>query len=354
MAATYAAWNNLNTVIAMPTKQILKQTFEKFQSLFPEKKIGLVGDGNMELSEDITISTFQSLEKCSLEKTQLLLMDEVQCATGDKIQKVLTSIRPLRAFGYSATDRGFFNGADKLLKAFFGERLLHIDYPEAEADGAVVPGLVYMLRTPECLMDYKTIEAKIRHGIKTYTPRNALVGAVAKSIPPNWQTIIFVDTVADHLIELFGVCPIGTRYLHRNSDKGTAGKFALSPKQQNEIVDDFAANKFQFLIATDCFRAGADIPNVRVVIQASGGASTVEVLQEAYRGSRTLPESRRIELGVEPKEFFVVVDFQDNHDEVLQNMARKRKELYAKQGWQVVEISSPSEIKWTGSKKKTL
>ena len=84
-AVTYAAFNNLNTILAIPLKQVFTQTYEKFVKLFPNKQIGRVGDGYRELSSDITITTFKSLKNCSIEKCQLLLVDEIQQTTGDSI-----------------------------------------------------------------------------------------------------------------------------------------------------------------------------------------------------------------------------------------------------------------------------
>jgi superfamily II DNA or RNA helicase len=134
-AFTYAAWNELNTILAIPLAQVFRATYQKFCQLFPDKHIGRVGDGYNDISKDITITTFKSLGKCAIEKCQLLLVDELQGCSGDKIQEVLSTIKPIRIFGYTATDEGLFNGADKLLVGLFGERLIHIPYEEAEAAG---------------------------------------------------------------------------------------------------------------------------------------------------------------------------------------------------------------------------
>ena len=84
-------------------------------------------------------------------------------------------------------------------------------------------------------------------------------------------------------------------------------------------------------------RAGADIPQIKVVVQASGGSSEVEVLQEAYRGART----------AEGKSGFFLIDFQDNHDQTLENMAIKREGIYRKQGWKIKKVDSPQDIDWS-------
>jgi superfamily II DNA or RNA helicase len=347
-AITYAAWHNLNTILAIPLKQVVVQTYEKFKKFFPDKHIGIMGDGKSDISNDITITTFKSLQNCSLEKCQLLLVDEMQSAGQDTFQKALNQMRPKRVFGYSATTEGIFNNTDKLLKGLFGEDLIYFPYEDAEAAGAVVPGMVYMVRLPDDLIieNYTNFESKFKYGIKKCDTRNQLIGRICGMIPSDWQTIVFIDHVKDHLIPLYKYMPKDSKYLHRESSKKNVGVFALSSKQQNKIIEEFSNNEFKILTASDAFRAGVDIPNCRVVVQASGGSSKVEVLQEAYRGSRIITDEQMAQFGLQPKTHFVVVDFMDNHDPTLEGMAKKRIKYYEEQGWAVKIVDKPEEITW--------
>ena len=353
-AITYAAWNSLNTILCIPLKQVVLQTYEKFKQLFPDKHIGIVGDGKNELSEDITITTFRSLQNCALEKCELLLVDEMQSAGQETFQTALKQMRPKRMFGYSATTEGIFNNTDKLLKGLFGEDLIYFPYEDAEAAGAVVPGMVYMVKMPEDLIigNYSNFESKLKYGIKKCDKRNEIIGKVCSLIPAEWQTIVFIDHVKDHLIPMYKYMPQGTKYLHRESSKKNVGSFALSGKQQNKIIEEFSNNEFQILTASDAFRAGVDIPNCRVVVQASGGSSKVEVLQEAYRASRILTEENMKKFNLPPKTHFVLVDFMDNHDPTLESMAKKRIKYYEEQGWTVKKVDHPGDIDWNHYPKK--
>lgn len=346
-AFTYAAWNKLNTILAIPLKQVFTATYKKFVELFPHKHIGRVGDGFHDISTDITITTFRSLDKCATEKCQLLLIDELQGSTGDHTQNVISSIKPIRVFGYTATDDGLFNGADKLLKGLFGERIIEVPYQEAQELKAVVPGLVYFLKTPEYLVSSTSFQGALAQGVKMCKPRNALIAKVVTQVPEGWPTLTFVDHVHDHLIELHKLMPTGVRFIHRCSDKKELGIYALTPKQQNEIANGFMNGEFQHLIATDAFRAGVDIPQLRVVIQGASGSSKIEVIQEALRGSRILTQKDMDRLGItEEKTHFVLIDFLDNHDDRLASMAQKRMEHYKEQGWKVKLVESVSEIDW--------
>jgi superfamily II DNA or RNA helicase len=347
-AVTYAAWNHLNTILAIPLKQVVLQTYEKFKQMFPDKHIGIMGDGKNDLSQDITITTFRSLQNCALEKCQLLMVDEMQSAGQETFQNALKQMKPYRMFGFSATTEGIFNNTDKLIKGMFGEDLIYFPYEEAEEAGAVVPGMVYMIRMPEnyFMESYSSFESKLKHGIKNCATRNELIGKTCNLIPQDWQTIIFIDHVKDHLVPMFKYLPKETRYLHRETSKKSVGAFALTPKQQNKTIEEFSNNEFSQLVASDAFRAGVDIPNCRVVIQASGGSSKVEVLQEAYRGSRTLSEEQMKLHNLPPKTHFVLVDFMDNHDPTLEGMAKKRMKYYLEQGWTVKEVDHPKDIDW--------
>jgi superfamily II DNA or RNA helicase len=347
-AITYAAWNSLNTILTIPLKQVALQTHKKFQMLFPDKHIGLVGDGKHDISNDITISTFRSLANCALEKCELLLVDEMQSAGQETFQNALKQMRPRRIFGYSATTEGIFNNTDKLLKGLFGPDLIYFPYEDAEEAGAVVPGMVYMVKLPDFLIidNYNNFDAKLKHGIKRCDKRNELVGRACALIPDEWQTIVFIDHVKDHLIPMYKYMPKETKYLHRESSKKNVGAFALTAKQQNKTIEEFSNNEFKILIASDAFRAGVDIPNCRVVVQASGGSSKVEVLQEAYRGSRILTPEQREKFGLPEKTHFVLVDFMDNHDPTLEGMAKKRMQYYQEQGWTIRVVNRPEEIDW--------
>jgi len=355
-AITYAAWNNLNTILTIPLKQVVIQTYEKFKQLFPDKHIGIVGDGKNDISSDITIATFRSLKNCALEKCELLLVDEMQSAGQPTFQSCLNQIKPYRIFGYSATTEGMFNNTDKLLKGIFGDDLIYFPYDEAEDAGAVVPGVVYMVRMPNIFLpdSQMSIETRLRNGIKRNATRNELIGKVCSKIPDKWQAIVFIDHVKDHLVPLFKYLPKGARYLHRETSKKNVGTFALSPKEQNQTIDDFSNNRFETLVASDAFRAGVDIPNCRVVIQASGGSSKVEVLQEAYRGSRILTTEQREKFDLPEKTHFVLVDFMDNHDTVLESMAKKRMEYYKQQGWTIKIVNTPDEIDWHSFEQRLL
>ena len=347
-AVTYAAWNQFNTILAIPLKQVVLQTYEKFKTFFPDKHIGIVGDGKNDISNDITITTFRSLQSCALEKCQMLLVDEMQSAGQETFQNCLKQMKPYRMFGFSATTEGIFNNTDKLLKGMFGEDLIYFPYEDGEAAGAVVPGMVYMIKMPENLImdNYSSFEGKFKYGIKRCDKRNELIGKACALIPKEWQTIVFIDHVKDHLVPMYKYMPKDTRYLHRESSKKNVGAFALTPKQQNKAIEEFSNNEFQILIASDAFRAGVDIPNCRVVVQASGGSSKVEVLQEAYRGSRILTEEQMKRFDLPPKTHFVLVDFMDNHDPVLEGMAKKRITYYEEQGWTVKTVDDPQQIDW--------
>jgi hypothetical protein len=334
--------------LAIPLKQVVLQTYEKFKTWFPDKHIGLMGDGKNDLSQDLTITTFKSLKNCALEKCQLLLVDEMQSAGQESFQACVREMRPYRMFGFSATTEGLFNNADKLLKGMFGEDLIYFPYEDAEEAGAVVPGMVYMVRMPDELIieNYTSIESKIKHGIKRCDKRNELIGKACALIPKEWQTIVFIDHVKDHLIPMYKYMPAGTKYIHRESSKKNVGAFALTSRQQTKTVEEFSNNEFSMLIASDAFRAGVDIPNCRVVVQASGGSSKVEVLQEAYRGSRILTEEQMKRFDLPPKTHFVLVDFMDNHDATLEGMAKKRIKYYEEQGWTVKIVDNPQQIDW--------
>jgi len=347
-AVTYAAWNSLNTILAIPSVQIARQTYKKLKELFPNTHVGYVGDGHHDISTQLTISTFNSLKSCALEKCELLLVDEMHRCTSNTFQEALQAMTPRRVFGFSATPEKLSNGADKLLVGIFGEKIIDFPYEEAQAQGGVVPITVYMVRMPETyqLSGYRTYQAKKKYGIKQSSRRNKLAAEVCRLIPPDWQAIIFVNEVAGHMLHFMEHAEADIRWVHREQDEEKAGSFALKPKEQNAVIKAFENNEFKKLIATNALSAGVDIPNCRAVIQLGGGSSTQEILQEALRCSRILTPEQMEQYGLPPKDHAVVVDFYDRHDDSLESQSRTRVDLYRSQGWDVKFVNSPAEITW--------
>lgn len=345
-AAIYASYNSLNTILAVPLKAIALQTYNTFKELFPNKHIGLCADGVNDISTDITICTFAGIEKCSLEKCKLLMVDEIQGTTSERMQRIITSVNAIRNIGFTATDKNFFNKADNVVTALFGGHLCEFDYSDGEDIGAVVPCTVYFLETEEQVTKYGSLDSKMKYGLKCNADRNALIGEVASLVPDNGQCMVFVDHVRDHLPNVVKSMPHGTRWLHRTSSKKEVGAFALTPKQQKTTLQEFADGEFKYIVVTDMARAGVSVDNVRCVIQASGGTSEVEILQEFGRGSRIITDEVLKARNLEPKTHCVLIDFKDNHDYTLAAMSNKRRKIYLEQGWTVVDVKTPQEIDW--------
>lgn len=341
-----AAYPNLNIIVATPSKNVFNQTLNKFRAQFPNKNIGCMGDGNREIG-DITISTYKSMKNCDLNRCQLLIMDEIQESTTPTVQDCLVRMNPMRIYGLTATDEKLFSGADKVIKGVFGERIVEVLYDQGVDNGAVVPCEVFMIRTGKSERWFgKEHRSRIIKGIKMYDKRNDLVASVCSAVPEGWQTIVFVETIKDHLKELYERMPKGTKFVHRNSDKKDINGLALSTKQQDEICAEFSRNEFQYLLATEALEAGTDFPNLRVVVIANGGSSYIGLTQKAGRGARILPESLRAELNVEPKEKFILIDFYDEHDEFLEAQSEKRLEIYKSHNWKINIVDNIEQIVW--------
>lgn len=348
--ALYAAFNKKNTIVAIPLNTVLESTYKKFKEMFPEKHVGLVGAGMNDISQDITITSYKSLKNCAIEKCEFLMMDEIQEATSPSVQNILCQMKPGRIVGLTFTDKNLANGTDKILKGVFGERLIDVTYQDAVKLDAVVPGVAWFVKmstnATQACPPSRSISVKLRKGIRLFQPRNELIGKICEQIPKNWQTLIFTDHVKNHLVHLYKYLPKGTKWFHRCADKDKVEDFALTTKEQKQVLEEFSKNKMQFLVATDAAQAGLDIPNLRVVVQASGGSSEVAITQEAGRGCRVLPDALRNSLGVSEKTHFVLVDVYDDHDETLENMSLKRKNIYEKMGFKTFVVDHPNQIDW--------
>lgn len=92
---------------------------------------------------------------------------------------------------------------------------------------------------------------------------------------------------------------------------------------RRKAITDLEAGKLDFIVATKVFVEGVNVPELRTVINAAGGKSVIEALQQVGRGTRTTDE----------KSTFEVYEIGDKGEPVLNNHARSRFRAYKREGY---------------------
>jgi len=89
------------------------------------------------------------------------------------------------------------------------------------------------------------------------------------------------------------------------------------------------------IVCTKVFQEGIDVPELRSVVVATGGKSTIDTIQRIGRGSRVAAG----------KDTFEVWDVLDTGEPILQRHARERIKAYQREGYEVhVEHQSKTPL----------
>jgi superfamily II DNA or RNA helicase len=102
---------------------------------------------------------------------------------------------------------------------------------------------------------------------------------------------------------------------------------AHSIEWRKSHIDRLVKGHFDVLIASVIFNEGVDIPELRSVIIASGGASVIAALQRIGRGMRV----------TQGKAEFQVFDVKDVGSRWLEKHSKERLKAYLREGYEVVE-----------------
>jgi superfamily II DNA or RNA helicase len=98
-------------------------------------------------------------------------------------------------------------------------------------------------------------------------------------------------------------------------------------QQRKTAMKELVRGQLDVLVASVIFNEGVDIPELRSVVIAAGGKSTIAALQRVGRGMRTSKD----------KTDFQVVDFRDLGTESLADQSRARRTAYLRAGYEVIQ-----------------
>ena len=105
-------------------------------------------------------------------------------------------------------------------------------------------------------------------------------------------------------------------------------------KVRRKAVEDFEKSENAVIIASRIFDQGVDIKSVNVVVNTGAGKGFIKAVQRLGRGLRKVD-------GKESVEYF---DILDENSRVLERQAKRRINIYKKEG-HVVEIIEPEQLK---------
>lgn len=343
MASICADLNGYGRVIFVRRQMLLAQTIEVFERELGIK-VGQIGAGVVDI-QPLTIAMIPSVaraidpkwkftkendddeddetklsdtEKAEikkyLEQVECLIIDECHCIGSDTAQLVAKTAKNARyRLGFSATPWRD-DGKDILLSAVTGERIVDIDASYLIERDFLVPPHIYYFKTPPVripLFQQGKYQDVYKEFIVDNPNRNALILMKAIEAYERYEKVLILVQQVDH----------GKMLLEYLEEQGIWAEYISGSKtmiSRGEIVRDFQSRSRSILIGTNgTLSEGVDIPEITVLINASGGKSSVQYYQKIGRAIRTAEDKKRA----------IIIDFLDQNIRFMQKHAEARIKL---------------------------
>lgn len=259
-----------------------------------------------------------NLPQAFLDQFQMVIIDECHHSAGTMIREALLRLKnACYRYYFSATPWRDNSAEQKLLASAIGTKFIYEITPQRAIElGSIAKPMYIQKRTdqPEQYMqklkDWRDI---LNWGIIGNKSRNKqIVEDALKAYNDDKNVFISVDEISH--IDL-----LKARFLEKGIEVDVI--HGLLPKRDNNrTIDKVGQRTKGICLGTMSVGEGTDMPNLDVIILASGGKSSIRILQRIGRGAR---------LGTElNKTSFMVIDYNDWFHPTLARHAMKRQFIY--------------------------
>jgi superfamily II DNA or RNA helicase len=329
------------SVVTVPGSDLLDQLYEDVKKAFPHRNVVKLGGGSRVRypSEDITVCSMDSLDKCDHGRTRLLVIDEIHAAVTNSRLGEVRKFETSRIYGLGATPGGRFDQRDRLIVGLIGPVLARKTFREGLAEGAISPIMVYMLRIP---IGDPGVSSRNACYNRLLFENERMAEVCAKLchqlIPEAWQTLVFIrkETQADMVAKAIG------------GDRVIAMAKKMKNSERKVLVDAIKAEKFLRVVASDILSQGVTMSKLRCIINASSGGPYTSCIQKPGRLAEIRPD-------IPDKKYGIIFDFLFESKDPLNpfpkqawggliHEANARKKAYEEKGYEVVCVSSYEEL----------
>lgn len=312
---------------------------------------GILGGGNKMVDAKVTIGTVQTLtgieDKAFWRHWECLVLDEVHHAGAASWTAVTCRcINAAFRYGLSGTPRTKDAVRDMTLEGLTGPILVVAETMELADQGFLATPHIVLLRPsaasypppagvrdlvvrgwredPRRLRGHgmKLFQITYERGIVANTERNALIAVTAEHHTRCGEHVLVLVTRLDHGQRLLALLP-GAAWLSGDDPEGVRA----------ETLAAFRAGRLRCLIGSDILKEGIDLPEIDVLIQASGQQSEIATLQKIGRALRPRPDKAEV----------LIYDFLDGvggrvRGNYLAQHSATRVRDYKAQGFQVTAV----------------
>lgn len=316
---------NRPTLFLVNSKSLLHQTQERFIKRLDSdgEEIGIIGDNIHAPGTLVTVATVQSFDHMKkrsqkefsqeVRKYQVLIFDECHHASAKTWYTVGTwAHNAYYRFGFSGTPMDRDEIDSMKLMSVTGQTIYKRKTQDAIEDGDLCEIEMEMIENKEYVFGFKWQEV-YREGIVYSRARNDLICEKAIYHKLKGDKVLILVRHIKHGINLNGMMQ---RYpIHFLYGKHTQ-------EEREAVIHWFNDDGGKILIASGIFDEGIDIPEINVLIVASGGKSDVKTIQRIGRGLRKKLDGGSLK----------AYDFID-HSEFLLEHSLQRTYIYKREGY---------------------
>ena len=327
------AFPDIPVTLVVPGVDLLKQTKDFLAENLDRELVQLGGGSRKKYQSEkgVTLCSADSMHKLCPGETKFILADEPHSLVTVERMKDWNKLLNARRVGFGASLEGRFDGRDKLITGLFGPVLSQRTYTQALAEGAVCLVAVVFLRVPVAHNPNMDRDAAYRKFLFNSKDMLAITEELsASAVPQDHQTLMFIDNEvqADFLMSK----------LSGSNTLAMAKK--LTPKERAALFAKIQGGGIKRCLATNIYAQGVTFPDLRCVVNLSGGGGNTSAIQRPGRLAQVIPGKRA---GI-----FVDFMFENtgspSEQGILHANSMSRYNAYKKQGYLVNVVDSIGEL----------
>ena len=320
------------TMFVVHRKHLVTQAKDRFAKY--GIACGQIGDGVFDPdTTGVTIATVQTLDRLFKEGdnekikqflgAQQIFFDEAHLAAskiaiGNQLVAVARCFRQAYyRWGLTATPFLKDQYSNQLLMGITGDVLCKVSTQQLIKSKHLVPPRVVMIKMPDIGRPKSWPEVQEHAIVLNTTRNNRIIEELSKCPKPAivMCTRLAHASILHRMAELKGI-PVPA------VQSGTT-----ATKDRTKVIEGLQSGKIKAIIATTIYDEGVDITNIRTLILAGGGKSTIARLQQMGRGLRTHRGKHEV----------LVFDFLDQTGAILKRHSAARKKVWVGEGFDVEE-----------------
>lgn len=305
---------------------LMYQAAERYEERTGERA-GVIGDG-LWVQERFTVATFQTLwaaiKKRDAKSREVLrwlandlvgmFVDEVHELPADSFYKVAMKTGAFWRFGLSGTPLARGDKKSVYAMAALGPVIYRITAQELIDLGVLSRPKIRMISCEQYTeaKHWQYVEADL---ITNSHRRNTLV--VEMAMRAHKPCLVFTTKVKHAKLLCAALNHVGVRSALVSGEKATPAR--------DRAVHNLRHGDLDAIVSTKVFQTGKNIPELRSLVIATGGKSSIAAIQRIGRGTRR----------AEGKDSFEVWDVMDRGQKSLTRQAQARARAYRSEGYEV-------------------